>query len=291
MTAAIVRPRRTHRERRPEGPTPAWGWVVGAAAAASALVIFVVPLLWAASTSFKSFADIMSYPPTFFPEAFTVENYVEMWTRLDFPRLLRNSIIFAGGVTILALICDSLAAYALARFEFPGRGVVFVLILATLMIPGEIRLVPIFNLVDAMGLLNTYGGLILPRAADAFGIFFLRQFFLAIPKDLEDAGRVDGASELRIFRTIILPLSKPALVTIGLFIFMANWNDLLWPLIMSTNGKLATLPAGLASFKGEHVTDYGPLMAGSVLAMLPMLVAFVFVQRTFVQSIASTGLK
>ena len=265
--------------------------MVGAAAAASALVIFVVPLLWAASTSFKSFTDIMSYPPTFFPTAMTLENYAEMWTRLDFPRLLRNSLIFAGGVTALALVCDSLAAYALARFEFPGRNVVFILILVTLMIPGEIRLVPLFNLVEAMGLLNTYGGLILPRAADAFGIFFLRQFFLAIPRDLEDAGRVDGASELRIFRTIILPLSTPALVTLGLFIFMANWNDLLWPLIMSTNGDLATLPAGLASFKGEHVTEYGPLMAGSVLAMLPMLVAFVFVQRTFVQSIASTGLK
>jgi len=214
-----------------------------------------------------------------------------MWNAVDFPRLLKNTVVFAGGVTALSLIFNSMAAYALARMDFPGRGVIFGVILATLMIPTQITLVPVFNLVASMGILNTYPGLILPRATDAFGIFLLRNFFLSIPRELEDAARVDGASELSVFARVILPLSKPAILTLALFCFMANWNDLLWPLVMSPNGDLSTLPSGLASFVGSHVRDYGPLMAGSVLAMLPMLVAFLFVQRSFVQSIASTGLK
>ncbi|MDM4761664.1 carbohydrate ABC transporter permease [Galbitalea sp. SE-J8] len=272
------------------GTTPV-GWIVGACVAASAIMLFLIPLLWTLSTSLKPYKDITAYPPTLLPTEITFQNYVTMWNTLDFPRLFLNTVVFAGGVTILALICDSLAAYALARLDFPGRNLVFVLILTTLMIPPQITLVPLFNLITHMGLLNTFPGLILPRAADAFGIFLLRQFFLSIPRDLEDAGRIDGASELRIFVRVILPLSKPAVLTLGLFIFMANWNDLLWPLIMSTDGSLATLPSGLASFVGQHVTEYGPLMAGSVLAMLPMFVAFLVVQRSFIQSIASTGIK
>jgi len=271
-------------------PTPV-GWIVGICAVVAAAAIFLTPLLWMIFTSFKTYKDITSYPPGLLPTQFTFTNYIQMWGRLNFPKLTLNTVVFAAGVTAFALVFDAMAAYALARLEFPGRGLIFGIILASLMIPPEIRLVPVFNLVTSMGLLNTYAGLILPRAADAFGIFLLRQFFLAIPRDLEDAGRVDGASEFRIFRSLILPLSRPALFTLGLFLFMANWNDLLWPLIMSTNGDLATLPSGLAAFKGQHVTEYGPLMAGSVLAMLPMFVAFFFVQKSFVQSIASTGLK
>jgi len=288
LTAARVRGRR--RAEAPARVDPL-GWIVGACVAASAVMLFLVPLLWAFFTSLKEDRDITAFPPTLFPSSITFEHYSTTWSSMDFPRLLMNTVIFAGGVTILALVCDSLAAYALARIDFPGRNVIFVLILVTLMIPGQITLVPLFNLVNGLNLLNTYGGLILPRAADAFGIFLLRQFFLSIPRDLEDAARIDGASELRIFARIVVPLSKPALLTLGLFIFMANWNDLLWPLIMSTDGSLATLPSGLASFIGQHVTDYGPLMGGSVLAMLPMFVAFLFVQRSFIQSIASTGIK
>lgn len=279
------------RRRSSEGRVAPLGWIIGACVAAAAIILFLVPLIWAISTSLKPDQDITAYPPTLLPTRVTFEHYVEMWNTLNFPKLLLNTVVFAGGVTVLALICDSLAAYALARLDFPGRNAIFAVILVTLMIPGQITLVPLFNLVDHMGLLNTYAGLILPRAADAFGIFLLRQYFLSIPRDLEDAGRVDGASEIRIFLRIVVPLSKPALLTLGLFIFMANWNDLLWPLIMSTNGDLATLPSGLASFMGHHVTQYGPLMAGAVLAMLPMFVAFLFVQRSFIQSIASTGLK
>ena len=266
-------------------------WAIGALVLLVAAGIFLVPLLWVLATSVKPTIQITSYPPTLFPSSLTIDHYIKMWNAVDFPRLLKNTVVFAGGVTALSLIFNSMAAYALARMDFPGRGVIFGVILATLMIPTQITLVPVFNLVASMGILNTYPGLILPRATDAFGIFLLRNFFLSIPRELEDAARVDGASELSVFARVILPLSKPAILTLALFCFMANWNDLLWPLVMSPNGDLSTLPSGLASFVGSHVRDYGPLMAGSVLAMLPMLVAFLFVQRSFVQSIASTGLK
>jgi len=279
-------PRRMSRDR-----VSVRGWIVGIVIVAVVMAIFLLPLIWVLSTSFKPAAEITAFPPALFPKSVTLGNYVAMWHDIEFPRLFKNTVFFAGGVTIVALITDSLAAYALARIDFPGRGVIFAVILVTLMIPGQITLIPVYNLVNSLGLLNTFAALILPRATDAFGIFLLRNFFLAIPRELEDAARVDGTSEFGIFARVVLPLSKPAIVTLALFIFMANWNDLLWPLIMSTDGSLATLPSGLASFIGVHVRQYGPLMAGSVLAMLPMLVAFLFVQRTFVQSIASTGLK
>lgn len=266
-------------------------WAAGLMMALAVTIAFLTPVLWALSTSFKTNADLYAYPPRFLPGEVTLEHYARMWEVLDFPRLLANTVVFAGGVTVLAVICDTLAAYAFARLEFRGKNVIFALVMVTLMIPPQITLVPLFNLVSDMNLINTYPGLILPRAADAFGIFYLRQFFLSLPKDLENSARIDGAGELRILLRIALPLARPAVATLALFILMANWNELLWPLVMSTDGSLATLPSGLASFKGQHVAEYGPLMAGAVMAMLPMLVAFVAVQRTFVRSIASTGLK
>lgn len=266
-------------------------WGAGIALAAAATAAFLTPVLWALSTSFKTNGDLYTFPPRFLPGEVTFDNYVRMWDVLDFPRLLLNTVVFAGGVTVLAVICDTLAAYAFARLEFRGKNLLFALVMVTLMIPPQVTLIPLFNLVSDMNLINTYPGLILPRAADAFGIFFLRQSFLSFPKDLENSARLDGAGELRILLRIVLPLAKPAVATLALFILMANWNELLWPLVMSTDGSLATLPSGLASFKGQHVVEYGPLLAGAVMAMLPMLVAFVAVQRTFIRSIASTGLK
>ncbi|MCP9487280.1 MAG: carbohydrate ABC transporter permease [Gaiellaceae bacterium MAG52_C11] len=256
-------------------------------------VAFVVllPFIWTLLTSFKLETDIVQYPPELFPRSLTLEHYSDIWHRIPYARLLLNTLIFAGGVTIVSLIFDSLTAYALARLEFPGRDVLFLAILVTMMLPFQVTLIPLFSLLTQLDWINTHQGLIVPRATNAFGIFFLRQFFISIPRDLEDAARVDGASEFRIYRQIVMPLALPALLTLGLFHFMYNWNDLLWPLIVTTDTSMQTLPAGLALFMGEHVVEYGLLMAGSILALLPMIVMFLLVQRKFVEGIATTGIK
>lgn len=253
--------------------------------------IMLLPLIWMVLTSFKPEETIVTFPPKLWPESFTLQHYTDVWERIPFARLYLNTIIFAGGVTIISLFFDSLTAYALARLEFPGRNIVFVVILVTLMLPFQVTLIPLFDILSQIDWINTYQGLIVPRATNAFGIFFLRQFFLNIPKDLEDAARIDGASEFRIYRSIILPLSVPALLTLGLFHFMYNWNDLLWPLVVVQETAMQTLPAGLALFMGQHVVEYGLLMAAATLALLPVVVFFLLVQRRFVQGIATTGMK
>lgn len=257
------------------------------------LVAFVIllPFIWTLLTSFKLDTDIVRYPPELWPRSFTFAHYVDIWHRLPFARLFLNTVVFAGGVTLVSLFLDSLTAYALARLEFPGRDVLFVAILVTMMLPFQVTLIPLFSLLTQFDWINTHQGLIVPRATNAFGIFFLRQFFLSIPRDLEDAARVDGCSEFRIYRAIVLPLAVPALLTLALFHFMYNWNDLLWPLIVTTAPSMQTIPAGLALFMGQHVIEYGLLMAGSVLALLPMIVMFLLIQRRFVEGIATTGMK
>jgi multiple sugar transport system permease protein len=251
----------------------------------------LLPIIWLTLTAFKPEADIVTYPPTLWPRQFTLEHFVEVWERIPFAQLYVNTIIFAGGVTIISLFLDSMAAYALARLPFRGRGVVMVLILILLMLPFQVTLIPLYDMLNGLGLTNTLPGLIIPRMTNAFGIFFLTQFFLSLPRDLEEAARVDGASEWRIYRQVILPLAKPALLTLGLFHFQYNWNDLLWPLVMSSSLETSTLPAGLALFMGQHVVEYGLLMAGSLLALLPVIVFFLLIQRSFVAGIATTGLK
>lgn len=251
----------------------------------------LLPFIWTLLTSFKPDTDVVRYPPQLWPRSFTFQHYVDIWHRIPYARLFLNTVIFAGGVTLISLSFDSLTAYALARLEFPGRNVLFLAVLVTMMLPFQVTLIPLFSLLSHLDWINTYQGLIIPRATNAFGIFFLRQFFLSIPKDLEDAARADGASEFRIYWQVILPLSVPALLTLGLFHFMYNWNDLLWPLIVTTDTSMQTLPAGLALFMGEHVIEYGLLMAGSVLALLPMIIMFLMIQRKFVEGIATTGFK
>lgn len=257
---------------------------------AVALVV-LLPFIWMLLTSFKPDADVVQFPPQLWPRSFTIQHYIDIWHRIPYARLFLNTVIFAGGVTLISLSFDSLTAYALARIEFPGRNVLFVAVLVTMMVPFQVTLIPLFSLLTNLHWINTYQGLIVPRATNAFGIFFLRQFFLAIPRELEDAARTDGASELRIYWQVILPLSVPALLTLGLFHFMYNWNDLLWPLIVTTDTSMQTLPAGLALFMGQHVVEYGLLMAGSVLALLPLVGMFLMIQRKFVEGIATTGLK
>ncbi len=218
-------------------------------------------------------------------------NYAAAWSAVDFPRLLLNSVVFAGGVTVLSLTFDSLTAYALARLDFPGKNVIFVLILVTLMLPFQVNLVPLFLLLSKLHWLNTYQGLILPRATNAFGIFFLRQFFLSVPKELEDAARVDGAGDFRIYRSVVLADVRASVGDARAVPFHVQLERPLWPLIVSSNSSMYTLTSGLALFLGQHVILYGMSMAGSVLAIVPMVVAFLLVQRRFVETIALSGLK
>lgn len=254
-------------------------------------LLIMLPFAWMVSASLRGQGDIISHPASLLPDPVIWSNFTDIWRRVPLARQFLNTVIFAGSVTVLSVLFDSAAGYALARFEFPGRNVIFVVIVVTLMLPFQVTLVPIFQQLSDFDWINTYQGLIVPRAADAFGIFFMRQFFLALPSDLEDAGRIDGASELRIWWTIMMPLALPAVLTIGLFNLLANWNDLLWPLVLTTSTDMQTLSAGLALFKGQHVTEYGVLMAGSIIALLPMVVAFLLVQRRFVEGIATTGVK
>jgi multiple sugar transport system permease protein len=265
-------------------------WLLAITAIFTGLVV-LFPIIWMVFTAFKPEADIVSYPPTLWPRELTLEHFTEVWERIPFARLYLNTIIFAGGVTLISLLFDSMAAYALARIPFKGRGIVFVLILLLLMLPFQVTLIPLYDMLSGMGLTNTLPGLIIPRMTNAFGIFFLTQFFLSLPKDLEEAARMDGASEWRIYWGIIMPLARPALLTLGLFHFQYNWNDLLWPLVMSSSVETSTLPAGLALFMGQHVVEYGLLMAGSLLALLPVVIFFLLIQRSFVAGIATTGLK
>jgi multiple sugar transport system permease protein len=253
--------------------------------------VMLLPLVWMLLTSFKPEADIVTFPPRLFPRHVTLQNYIDVWHRIPFARLYLNTIVFAGGVTIVSLLLDSMSAYALARLQFRGRGLVLALVLVMLMLPFQVTLIPLYDLLNSLGWTDTLHGLIVPRATNAFGIFFLRQFFLSLPKDLEEAARVDGAGEFRIYRQIVMPLAVPALLTLGLFHFMYNWNDLLWPLIVNQDQAHQTLPSGLALFMGQHVVEYGVLMAASVMSLVPVVLFFLLIQRRFVEGVATTGIK
>lgn len=261
-----------------------------AALAASALVLLPIAII--AFTAFKPVAEVNAYPPTLLPEAWTLDNFAQIFEELPFGRLIVNSFVFAGGVTAFALLFDSLAAYALARIDFRGSRVLLIAIIASLMIPFQATLIPIYQLVSDLGWVNTYAGLIAPRAADAFGIFFLRQFFLSLPRDLDNAARLDGASEWRIFWNVVLPNARPALLTLAIFTFVNNWNDLLWPLVFTTDAEMGTITSGLTLLTGPGgIIPQGVMMAGSLIAVLPLAIMFLLVQRRFIESVASTGLK
>jgi len=252
----------------------------------------LLPIAIIVFTAFKPIPEVNAYPPTLVPTEWTLDNLARIFTELPLARLLLNSVIFAGGVTLCALVFDSLAAYALARIDFRGRTVLLVAIIASLMIPFQATLVPVYQLVADLGWINTYQGLIAPRAADAFGIFLLRQFFLALPRDLDNAARIDGAGELRVFRSIVLPNVVPALMTLGVFTFVNNWNDLLWPLVFTTQAQMGTVTSGLTLLTGPGgIIPYGVMMAGSLIAVVPLAIAFLLVQRRFIDNIATTGLK
>lgn len=265
---------------------------LGFAAVLVVTLAVLLPVLIIVFTAFKPASEVNAYPPTLFPHTWTLDNFRAIFTQLPFARLIGNSFVFAGGVTVFALAFDALAAYALARLDFRGSRVLLIVIIASLMIPFQATLIPIYQLVSDLGWVNTFAGLIAPRAADAFGIFFLRQFFVALPRDLDNAARIDGASEWRIFRSIILPNAVPALLTLGIFTFVNNWNDLLWPLVFTTDQDMGTITSGLTLLTGPGgIIPQGVMMAGALIAVLPLAVMFLLVQRRFIESVASTGLK
>lgn len=253
--------------------------------------IFLLPLLWMLFSSFKPEYLIKGRPEVLFPLEWTLDNYNSLLTKIPFWRFMTNSFIFAGGTTVSMLILDSMAGYAFAKLKFRGSQALFIIVLISMMIPFQITMIPTYLLLNDLHILNTFAGLMLPRLTNAFGIYFMRQAFLGVPNDLLDAGRIDGLSEYGIFARIVIPVVKASLSTLAIFHFMAGWNDFLWPMLMTNSQEMQTLPVGLALFQGEHVMEHGPMFAGAVLSVLPILLAFLLAQKTFIKGIALSGIK
>lgn len=284
--AASVRPAPSpaRRRRRPRW----WLYVV----LTLGLVAMVMPFIWMILGSFKTTAEIRQHPTNFWPIDPTVENYAELFVRLDFATFFANSIIVAFFVTLGNIVFSSMVGYALAKLEFRGKKLLFVLVLATLMVPGIVTFVPLFVLTANLGLVNSYPGLILPFLITPLGVFLMRQFMLSLPDDIIEAAHIDGAGEWRIFLQVIMPLCGPAVATLTILTFLGSWNNFLWPLVVATTEDKYTLPVALALYSvGQNAAQYGLMMAGAVVVVVPVLLIFVVLQRYFVQGIALTGIK
>jgi multiple sugar transport system permease protein len=231
------------------------------------------------------------FPPRLLPSAVTFDHYRALFTRLDVMRYAANSALLATLVTLIALFVNSAAGYAFAKLRFAGRDRVFRLLLGLLVVPAQVSMLPLFLMLKAMGLVNTYAGVIIPGMASVFGIFLMRQYALSIPDSMLDAARIDGAGEFRIYRSVVLPTCRPILVTLAVFTFMGTWNDFMWPLIVLTEADMHTLPVALASLVGEHVQDTELMMAGSVLTVLPVVLLFLALQGYYISGIMSGSVK
>lgn len=267
------------------------GTVLLYAALSIGALLMAAPLLMMIMTSFKTPAEALHFPPTLLPARPTLDAYHTVLTEAPFFTWFRNSVIVAVSVTALILFTSSLGGYIFAKFSFPGKDVLFVLLLATLMVPFPVILVPIYLIVNKLGLLNSLLALIVPSMVSAFGIFLMRQFVAAIPNDLIDAARLDGASEWTIYWQLIRPQLGPAIATLGIFTFMSSWNDYLWPLVAINDQDKMTLPLALSFFNTSHTTRYDLVMAASVLVILPIIVVFLFFQRHFINAMVLSGVK
>jgi multiple sugar transport system permease protein len=274
------------------GSGPSWraGDVLLAIFLLPTALLMLMPFVWMLSTSLKSVGAVFEYPPTFIPNPIHWDNYRRLFEVLPFARFFLNSLVVATSVTVIHVASSALAAYAFARLRFPGRDALFIGYLATLMIPAQVVIIPNFILLRQLGWIDTYQALILPAAFNAFGTFLLRQYFLTVPYELEDAAVVDGASHLQIFLRVILPLSGPALSALAIFSFLFNWNSFLYPLVVTNSTEMSTLTVGLNTLQGQYNTAWTLLMAGSVIALLPVLTVFVFAQRYFIKGITLTGI-
>jgi multiple sugar transport system permease protein len=285
-SAAVTRRAARARRRR------RWGdRLVLYALALLALVILAGPLLWMLSSSLKTQTEVLANPPSLVPSELQWGNYSRVFEQVPFARYLLNSLLVATVVTVVALLFHSMAAYSLARLRFPGRNAIFLAILCTLMVPFTVIVIPLFIIVEWLGWVDTYQGLIVPMIPHAFGIFLLRQFYLSVPRDLEEAAILDGASLVRVYWHIILPLSRPILAALAVFFFLANWNNFLWPLVVTQSQDLWVVQLGIQQFTGQHSTQHQLIMAASTIAALPTLLMFFIFQRRLVEGIKLTGLK
>lgn len=294
-TPASLSPRRPNGARLPKdaGVRRGIGSWLAMLTVVIACVIAAFPLIVVVVTAFTPQNETLSWPPQLLPDNWTASNFPAVFERIPVWRQLGNTVAMALGVTILSLIFDSLAAYALACIPFRGRGLLLGILIATMMIPFQSLLIPLYKMLSELGWIGTLVGLIVPRAADVAGIFLLRQFFIGIPRDLDSAARIDGASELRIYWSIILPNATAGLLTLGLFNFIGNWNDMLWPMVMTNAAEDRTLTAGLALLNGssQGVVPYGVTMAGSLISVIPLIIIFAILQRRFIEGVATTGIK
>ena len=259
-----------------------------------AAMILLAPIIWMFSTSLKPDEQILTATPRWLPNPVSFVHFNRLFTQAeDFPvaRWLFNSAFISSTVTVLALSITSMAAYAFSRLRFKGRDVLFIAVISTMMIPSQITLIPSFLIVQKLGWFNSYQGLIVPGLAGAFGVFLLRQFFLGIPVELEEAAYIDGAGPAVIYWKVILPLAKPALAALAIFTFIGAWNDFVWPLIITNDISMRTLPVGIMIFQGRYVTEYGATMATAAICSIPTIIAFLIFQRRITEGIAMTGLK
>ena len=263
--------------------------VHGALVAASALTL--LPLLWMVSASLMPTGEASMVPPRWLPSTPTLEHYRELFTRLDLARAFANSLGIAVVTTLVSVTLNALAGYGFARFRFAGRDRIFALLLLALVIPGQLGMLPLFLMLRELGLVNTYLGVLIPGLASIFGIFLVRQYALSIPGELLEAARIDGAGELRIFRSVIVPVLRPIIVTLAVFTLLGTWNDFMWPLIVLTDQERYTLPVALASLSREHVQDNELMMAGSVLTTLPVLLVFLVLQRHYIAGLLVGSVK
>ncbi len=254
-------------------------------------LVMVAPFIWMLSTSFKPQAETITFPPQLLPKRATLENYTQVFERLNMVRLYMNTAYVAVVKTVVNVYTSTLIGYVFGKFTFRGRDVLFYLVLSTWIIPFEVYMIPLYVMMVNMNLGNTYWALIIPEISSAYAVFLFRQFMFTIPNDLLDAARIDGAGEWRIFHSIVLPLARPVVATLVAFYFMWNWNDFLWPLIVLTTSDKYLLPLGLSMMVAEFGTQYGMLMAGASLAIVPVLMIFVSVQRYIIEGIALTGFK
>lgn len=251
----------------------------------------VIPFLWMISTSLKAPGSVLTLPPEIIPTSPTLESYRQVADAIPIVRMVGNSLIVTGATVVLQLTTCALAAYAFARMRWKGRDALFILYLTTLMVPGQVTITPLFILIAELGWINSYQALILPAATSAFGTFLLRQAMLSIPKEYEEAAFLDGATHWTVFRTIILPMSRASLATLAVFAAMGAWNDFLWPLIVLNDPDKMTLPVGLSLLQGRYVSDWNMIMAGAVISVVPIVIAFFAAQRAFVNGMVSSGLK
>lgn len=253
--------------------------------------ITVFPFLWMVLTSFKTVGEAMQIPPTFFPKKFLTDAYSQIVTALPFARVYVNTIISTVVTTVVQVLFCSMAAYAFARIEFPLKNFIFLLLLSVLMVPGQIFLIPQYQIIQKLGLLDTIPALFLPNLFSAFGTFLLRQFFMSLPKELEEAALLDGCNRYQIFWKIMLPLTKPGIVSLVIFTAKFAWNDFMWPLIVNTSPKMMTLGPALSTLQGQYTTKYPMQMAGAVMAVIPIIVLFFIFQKQFIEGVAQSGIK